>query len=467
MSAATQPKDDRLPMSSRYRISKCIARGGTGSVYAGVQRGAAGFERPVAIKRTHAHLLREPGMRQYILDEARNACAVRHPNVVSIDDVEEVDGELLLVMDFIDGGSLSQLVGTSSVPTGVALRILLEACAGLAAIHDAADPSGASLGLVHRDVSPQNLLVGTDGVTRVTDFGIAKRANDPKRTAKASRRGKLGYMAPEYIRTGTATQSVDIFAMGIVMWETLVGACLFRRQCAADTLTRTLEGAVPDVSSLVPEVPTAIGAVVARSLAKSPADRYASAHELHEALAAAAAPLAASRNEVARFVARVTGKVPAMAPKAPAMAPPKARPLPAKPPLVPTRRYAVAMPSLPPGHDEDTDTVMDVRVDELIELSATTGNDEIEELGTADFEELRIPAAPKLAHPAFCLEEKLASLPFEASMALLPTRPVQVPHRSRRGLFAAAVVCVLVTGFTTALVYAGLSEDPPGASSQR
>lgn len=303
-----EPKHRDLPPSSRYQLLHCIASGGMGAVYIGVQRGAAGFERPVAIKRTHAHLLAEPEIRDAILREARNASAVRHPNVVSIDDVDEVDGELLLVMDYIDGGSLSQLVTSDhEVPLGVKLSIVLDACAGLSAIHTARDAEDRPLGLVHRDVSPQNILVGLDGVARVTDFGIAKGAADPKRTSKMMRRGKLGYMSPEYLLSGTATMSSDVFALGVVLWEALARRRLFKGVDHIDTLRLTALAEVPSLRTINPDITTALDDVVRRALARSPADRFRSMAEFGFRLEAATQGLVCSRAEVAEHVLRVFG----------------------------------------------------------------------------------------------------------------------------------------------------------------
>ncbi|CAN5921492.1 hypothetical protein BH11MYX4_BH11MYX4_23530 [soil metagenome] len=181
------------PSSSRYCIASCIASGGMGSVYIGIQRGAAGFKRPVAIKRAHPHLLADPSFRDTILREARNASAVRHPNVVSVDDVEETDGELLLVMDYVEGTSLSHvLAATPLLAPAVAVRIVMDVCSALNAIHIAKNEEGAALGLVHRDVSPQNILVDTDGHALLTDFGIAKGDRDPRRSGEHAPLGKLG-----------------------------------------------------------------------------------------------------------------------------------------------------------------------------------------------------------------------------------------------------------------------------------
>lgn len=301
--------------SSRYRFTRCIAKGGMGTVYVGVQRGAAGFERPVAIKRTHGHLLANPDTRETILREARNASAVRHPNVVSINDVEEIDGELLLVMDYIEGGSFSQMImARKPIPLGVVLSIVLDACAGLSAIHTATSRSGAPLGVIHRDVSPQNILVGLDGAARITDFGIAKAAGDPKRTAKTVRRGKFGYMAPEYILAGVSSAGTDVFALGVVLWEGIAGRRLFKGESNLETIRLTVNAEVPSLRDHEPTVTQALEAVIAQALAKSPLDRFTSMADFGKKLEAAAAGLVASRADVSEWVAKTTEPRPSIHP---------------------------------------------------------------------------------------------------------------------------------------------------------
>jgi eukaryotic-like serine/threonine-protein kinase len=289
--------------AARYRLVKCIARGGMGSVYLGVQIGAPGFERLVAIKRTHPHLLETPGMRQLILQEARNAAAVRHPNVVSIDDVEEIGGELLLVMDYVEGSSLSQLRRGGPIPIGIALAAALDACAGLGAIHAARGADGWPLGLVHRDISPQNILVGVNGSARVTDFGIAKAAADPIRTGKTMRRGKVGYMAPEYLVEGAATMGTDIFALGVVLWEVLAGRRLFSADTQEDAMRLTIEAKVPRLHAENPSIPAALDAIVRRALARESEYRFQTVADFSSYLRDVSRGLVASTAEVGAFVA--------------------------------------------------------------------------------------------------------------------------------------------------------------------
>jgi serine/threonine-protein kinase len=164
------------------------------------------------------------------------------------------------------------------------MRILLDACRGLAAVHAETGPGGQLLGLVHRDVSPQNILVGRDGVARLTDFGLARAvyAGAPS-TTQGTLKGKLGYMAPEYVQKGEVDRAVDVFAMGVVMWETLAGLRLFRGDNEAQTLDRVLREEASPLAAIVPEL-APLDPVIARATAKDPTHRFASALELEEAL---------------------------------------------------------------------------------------------------------------------------------------------------------------------------------------
>src|SRR5262245_28626151 len=171
------------------------------SVYVGRRSGSVGFSRLVAIKRAHPHLLRAAGTREMLLREAGAASRIHHPNVVAVRDVEETGDELLLVMDYVEGASLAELLASDEdaqleLPSHIAVRILLDTCAGLSAVHTLRDDSGTPLGLVHRDVSPQNILVGIDGTSRLSDFGLAKVTAATMTRTTGILRGKLAYMPP-------------------------------------------------------------------------------------------------------------------------------------------------------------------------------------------------------------------------------------------------------------------------------
>ena len=284
------------------------------TVFLGSLEGALGFRQLVAIKRPHPHLLENPGFRDALLREARIAAGIHHANVVDVRDVEIVGDAVQLVMDYIEGASLGDLVRVCAsegrhLQPGVAVRVVLDACAGLHAAHELTDDEGHPLGLVHRDVSPQNVLVGVDGVARVTDFGIAKciESSDPG-TSRESLKGKVGYMAPEYVRGQEVDRRADVFALGVVLWEALCGRRLFRGQSDAETLERVLSATVPPVSEASQGL-APLDAVIARALDRDPALRFptteAMAHELE--LVASPHGLVAGAPDVGRFVRETLG----------------------------------------------------------------------------------------------------------------------------------------------------------------
>lgn len=302
------------PSSSRYELLVKIASGGMATVYVGRLRGAVGFWRLVAIKRAHPHLLEDPAFKQMLIEEARLASRIHHPNVVAVLDVEELSGELRLVMDYVEGASLADLLvaGASEgrpIPARLAVRIALDACAGLLAAHELRDEDGSMLHIVHRDVSPQNILVGLDGMGRLSDFGIAKHARSGVSTTTGSLKGKLGYMSPEYIETGVFDVRGDVFAMGVVVWEALANRKLFRGTNEVETLRRIVDCQVPPLSSVAPWVGGRLDTVVAAALAKSPEERFQTAGAFAAALETVARKddLIGSHAEVAAFVKALWG----------------------------------------------------------------------------------------------------------------------------------------------------------------
>jgi serine/threonine-protein kinase len=230
-------------------------------------------------------------------------------------DAEVADDSILLVMDYIEGGSLAELpISAEAVPdrstvAAVLLRVVLDVAAGLHAAHELADEDNVPLGLVHRDISPHNVLIGLDGVARVTDFGIAKCFSlGEDATTDGVVKGKFPYMSPEQIQSQRVDRRSDVFALGIVLWESMTGRRLFRSNSPAETITRVLTYEVPRISELAPEL-AALDDVVAKALERSPAARFGSASELAEALelAAAQAGLVAGHQAVARFVVEALG----------------------------------------------------------------------------------------------------------------------------------------------------------------
>ncbi len=240
------------------------------------------------------------------LDEAHLAARIRHPNVVPIIDVVSEDGELFLVMEFVLGESLSTCLRARAgkgLELPIAAAILRDVLLALHAAHETRADDGALLEIVHRDVSPPNVIVGADGHARVIDFGIARAVGRLQTTREGEIRGKAGYLAPEQVRTEPLDRRTDIFAAGVVFWETLTGRRLFMADTPLGAMTRILQDTPPAPSKFV-AVPTAIDAIAARALEKDPSARYATAREMADAISSATP--CASEQEIAAFV-RVVG----------------------------------------------------------------------------------------------------------------------------------------------------------------
>src|SRR5580658_10241700 len=273
----------------RYDIYAKIASGGMASIHLGRLLGAAGFSRTVAIKRLHPHLSEDPDFLSTMIDEARVAARVHHPNVVPTLDVVAEGNELLVVMEYVRGESLSRLLRAETarfqrVPLPIAIAVAVGALHGLHAAHEATSEHGDPLAIVHRDVSPQNILVGIDGVARVIDFGVAKATGRLQTTRPGVLKGKMAYMAPEQLSGGEVSRRVDIYALGVVLWEVLAGKRLFAGESDEQLVVKILVGAKEPPSQHTPGVPAELDAIVMRALSKNPAERFASAREMADAL---------------------------------------------------------------------------------------------------------------------------------------------------------------------------------------
>ncbi len=274
----------------RYALYAEIAAGGMATVHFGRLLGPVGFSRTVAIKRLHPQFAKDPEFVSMFLDEARLAARIRHPNVVPTLDVVATHGELFLVMEYIQGESLSRLLRAmrdkkERIPPRIVTTVMSGALHGLHAAHEARDERGEPLGIVHRDISPQNVLVGTDGVARVLDFGVAKAAGRIQTTREGQLKGKLAYMAPEQLQ-GHVTRQSDIYAAAIVLWEALTGQRLFGGDNEAAVLGKVLNGTVDPPSrhygtrGEIDDGLRQLDAVVLRGLDRDPARRYGTAREM-------------------------------------------------------------------------------------------------------------------------------------------------------------------------------------------
>jgi len=259
-------------------------------VWAARVKGTRGFQKIVAVKTMLSKLSEDAQFEQMFLDEARLASQIRHPNVVEISDLGEQEGVLYLAMEWIDGVPLNQLMKSAKaaggVPLPVAVRIVMNACAGLHAAHELRDAKGNLIGLVHRDVSPQNILVTYDGVSKVVDFGVAKAtAMGGSATVAGQLKGKVSYMAPEQVRGEAIDRRVDVFALGIVLYSLTTGKHPFRRESEAATMyTIASDEAVVPPSKFLPKYPPSLESVLLKSLAKDAKNRYSTASEFQRAL---------------------------------------------------------------------------------------------------------------------------------------------------------------------------------------
>lgn len=311
-----QRADLDLPRTlGRYELLVRLGSGGMAAVYLARVRASGGFEREVAVKLTHPHLCDDPELVASLLQEARIAARIRHPNVVPVLDVVEDTAGVFLVMEYVEGDALSAVArrertAGGRVPLPVVLRALGDALAGLHAAHELRGDDGALLGVVHRDFSPQNVLLGVDGIARLTDFGVAKVAALSSSTRSGFIKGKLGYLSPEQVRSPRdVDRRADVWAAGVMAWELLAGRLLYPREDEAATLLRIVTEEPPRVRSVWPDVPPALDEAIAEALRMERDARTPTADELRRRLldpAAHGVPLA-DASELAAYVERCTG----------------------------------------------------------------------------------------------------------------------------------------------------------------
>jgi hypothetical protein len=277
----------------RFELIAELASGGMATVYLARLSGAGGFQRFVAIKRLHPHLASDEEFVQMFLDEARLAARLHHPNVVPILEIGESPQGYYLVMEYVEGDTLARILARSAqagrmLSPKVSLRICLDTIAGLHVAHELKDDDEQPLHIVHRDVSPQNILIGMDGSARITDFGVARATTRLSTTRTGQLKGKLAYMAPEQAKGSDVDRRADVFAMGIVVWECLTQKRLFKGEGEADTLNRVLYEPIPSCKQTNPEVGAPLEAVVMKALERDRDKRYANASDFGDALEKAA-----------------------------------------------------------------------------------------------------------------------------------------------------------------------------------
>ncbi len=306
-----QPDPNKpLRVVGRYALYGKLATGGMATVHFGRLLGPVGFSRTVAIKRLHPEFAKDKDFVDMFLDEARLAARIQHPNVVATVDVVAMDQELFLVMDYVRGEAFSRVLRAAKrkgvqLPEGFIGSVVSGMLHGLHAAHEATDERGEPLKVVHRDVSPQNVLVGVDGVARVLDFGVAKAAARVQVTRDGQMKGKLSYMSPEQLQGRHVDRRSDVFASGVVLWEALTGQRLFTGADASEILTKILSAPVPPPSQVNPQIRPELDALVLRALEKDPDVRFPTSRAF--AIAVEETMQILSPREVGEWVEEVAG----------------------------------------------------------------------------------------------------------------------------------------------------------------
>ena len=289
----------------RYVLHAAIARGGMATIHLARLLGAEGWSRMVAAKRLHPQFTGDPEFLAMFLDEARIASKVHHPNVVPVLDVIHTGSEVILVQEYVHGVPLDKLLRAArdaevEIPTAVVVAIAADMLAGLHAAHEATDELGVPLEIIHRDVSPQNVLVGVDGIARLLDFGVAKASMNAHVTRAGTFKGKLTYTSPEQMR-GVVTRATDLYASAVVLWEALAGRRMHAGRTEAELCAAVSVGLQSrlldeiDPSAVSPERWAEVARLdprVTRGLSFNPEDRWATAREMGDARLAAIPALA-------------------------------------------------------------------------------------------------------------------------------------------------------------------------------
>jgi eukaryotic-like serine/threonine-protein kinase len=274
----------------RYLVFDEIGVGGMASVHIGMLTGAVGFRRIVALKQLHSRFIHDPDFVSQFINEARLAARIHHANVVQTVDVVWTGTQLMLVMEYVDGDTLNRVLRSAierrqQVPIEVACSMVTGVLHGLHAAHEVKDEEGVALDIIHRDVSPQNILIGRDGIARVLDFGVAKALAQSPNTQSGLLKGKFGYMAPEQIMRGTVDRRADVFAAGVVLWETLTCRRLFQASKNIErAMSRVVAADIPPPSSYRSDIPARLDAIVMKAVERDAEKRFQSAEELAVAL---------------------------------------------------------------------------------------------------------------------------------------------------------------------------------------
>src|SRR5688572_24853927 len=278
-------------MGDRYQITERVDQGGMAEVFRGVAESIQGFKKSVAIKRILPNLTKNKKFVSMFLDEARLSLHLQHANIVHVFDIGMSDTTYFIVMEYVDGANLKAVIEFSKrngrrIQIAHTLYLMLEVCKGLAYAHDATDPTtNEALGIVHRDISPPNILISKNGEVKLVDFGLAKATSQIETTDPGVVKGKFSYLAPEAASGQEVDHRADIFAVGILLWEMLTGKRLFYGETDYQTVELVRQAKIPPIAPLNRDVEPDLEAVVKKALARDPRDRFQHAADLQDALA--------------------------------------------------------------------------------------------------------------------------------------------------------------------------------------
>lgn len=300
----------------RYQVLQRIALGGMAELYLARQQADAGFTKLVALKRVLPHLAEDAEFVGMFLNEAKLASSLEHPNIASVTDFGQAGRDFFMVLEYVHGRGVNEVlraaVKADGVPMDCALSIVIAVAAGLHHAHEACDAQGAPLGLVHRDVSPSNVLLSYDGAVKLVDFGIAKATSQAQATRSQAIKGKLAYMSPEQARGGALDRTADVFSLGVVLYELTTGRRCFFAEGEFALLNKVAEGKYLAPSKVVPSYPEGLEAIVAKALQVDSAQRFPTARALQTALEdfAASAGCRLSTLGLSDFVTGLFGETP-------------------------------------------------------------------------------------------------------------------------------------------------------------
>ncbi|HET9987748.1 MAG TPA: serine/threonine-protein kinase, partial [Kofleriaceae bacterium] len=310
----TQSGNERGSASSHYDLLARLAAGGMAEIFLARANSLAGFERYVVLKRIRPERGDDARWGAMFLDEARLAAQLQHPNIAQVFDLGRIGDEYFYTMEYVHGEDVLDILARTvelkqPMPVQVALAIVAHAAGGLAHAHERCAPDGRALGIVHRDITPSNLMVSYEGTVKVVDFGVAKARFRSTETQAGTIMGKVAYLSPEQCTTGAVDHRSDIFSLGIVLYEMLTGTRLFKRENDYETLRAVANDHPIAPSAVVPNLPRGLDEIVLRALAKDPAQRFPTAHAMLDALeqVAETAGMSITSNVLRRYMRDLFG----------------------------------------------------------------------------------------------------------------------------------------------------------------